>query len=250
VENLALLREGKLDIALVQGEALQEVFSGYGGGAPGLGIIIAMYSSPGMFAVRKDSPYRSIRDLVGKPVAFGAAGSGLVIMARSVLDGMGLDQDRDFEALYLEHAADGPAMVLDNRAAALWGGGINWPGFEAIATSPSGARFLVPGPGEIDRILARHPALWRLTVPANSYPGQDRPLDTVGSWSFVLARPGLPDSVAYRIVRALRQNEALLAARLVQARETTLANTLAAVPRRDLLHPGVRRYLREIGMDQ
>jgi hypothetical protein len=48
-----------------------------------------------MFAVRGDSP-TSIRDLVGRLVAFGARGSGLVLLARYVLDGMiplGFDVD-------------------------------------------------------------------------------------------------------------------------------------------------------------
>ena len=85
-------------------------------------------------------------------------------------------------------------------------------------------------------------------MPASSYPGQNETIASVGSWSFILARPTLPDDVAYRIARALHRNEAALAARLPQARETTAANTLAAAPRRDLIHPGVLRYLRETGL--
>ncbi len=87
-----------------------------------------------------------------------------------------------------------------------------------------------------------------LTVPARSYPGQDGALTSVGSWSFVLARPSLPDDVAYRLARALHRGEAALGRRLPQARETTAANTVAAAPRADLIHPGVLRYLREIGL--
>jgi len=41
---------------------------------------------------------------------------------------------------------------------------------------------------------------------------------------------------------------AALARRLPQARETTAANTVAAVARPELLHPGVRRYLAELGL--
>src|SRR2546423_1636150 len=93
------------------------------------GIRAAMYAPAGMFVVRADSPYRTIEDLRGKPVAFGAQGSGLVILARYVLDGLGLGRDTDFQAIFLERAGDGPAMVLDGRAAALWGGGVGWPGF-------------------------------------------------------------------------------------------------------------------------
>jgi hypothetical protein len=247
-ENVPLLEAGQLDIALVQGEVVHEALSGIGRPPANLKIVAAMYSTPGMFVVRADSSARSIADLKGKPVAFGAKGSGLVILARYVLDGIGLDQDRDFKAIYLERAGDGPAMVADGRAAALWGAGLGWPGFGAVAKAPGGARFIAPSAGETRRILAKHNFLRPMNVPAGSYPGQNEAIASVGSWSFILARPTLPDDVVYRLVRALHRNEAALAARLAQARETTAANTLAAAPRRDLIHPGVLRYLREIGL--
>jgi TRAP transporter TAXI family solute receptor len=246
-ENIPLLEEGRLDIALVQGEAAYEALAGIGRPRANLKVVTAMYSTPGLFVVRADSPYRRIADLRGKPVAFGAAGSGLVILARYVLDGIGLDQARDFQAVFLERAGDGPAMVLDGRAAALWGGGTGWPGFATMAASAGGARFIAPSADEIERIVAKHPFLKRLTLPAGSYPGQGEPSASVGSWSFVLARPSLDDDVAYRLARALHKGEASLAARLPQARETTAANTVIAVTGPDMLHPGVARYLREIG---
>src|SRR5216684_6204121 len=175
-ENVPLLEEGKLDIALVQGEVAHEALSGVGRPPAALKIIAAMYATPGMFVVRADSPYRSIGDLRGKPVAFGARGSGLVILARYVLDGIGLDQEKDFDAVYLDRAGDGPPMVLEGRVAALWGGGTGWPGFRAIAESPAGARFIAPSAQEIERIRAKHPFLKPLTLAAGSYQGQDAPI--------------------------------------------------------------------------
>ena len=246
-ENVPLLEAGRLDLALVQGEVAYEALSGIGRAPADLRILAAMYSTPGMFVVRADSPARAIGDLRGKPVAFGAAGSGLVILARYVLDGIGLDRDADFEAVYLEKAGDGPAMVLDGRVAALWGGGIGWPGFAAVAGSPGGARFIAPDAAESARIRAKHAFLKPLTVAAGSYPGLTAPISSVGSWSFVLVRPTLADETAYRLARALHKGEAALARRLEQARETTASNTAAAAPHTDLIHPGVRRYLREIG---
>jgi len=247
-ENVPLLEEGKLDIGLVQGEVAYEALAGIGRPPANLKIVAAMYSTPGMFVVRADSPYRTIADLKGKPVAFGASGSGLVILARYVLDGIGLDQRKDFQAIYLERAGDGPAMVLDGRAAALWGGGIGWPGFTAVANSPGGARFIAPTAEEGARIRAKHAFLKAITVPAGAYPGIGAPLDSVGSFSFILARPTLEDDSAYRFARALHRGESALVGKLAQARETTAANTAAGAPRQDLIHPGVLRYLREIGV--
>ena len=247
-ENIPLIESGQLDIALVTGEPLYEAVNGIGRPAANLKIVAAMYSSPGMFVVRGDSPYRSIADLLGKPVAFGAKGSGLVILARYVLDGMGYDMDKDFQVILLDKAGDGPAMVEDGRAAALWGAGIGWPGFAAVAKGPSGARFLVPDAAQAKRILEKHSLLKPMTVPAGSYPGQDAPINSVGSWAFVIARPTLPDDTAYRLARALHKGEAAIAKRLPQAKESTAANTVAAAPRTDLIHPGVQRYLREAGV--
>jgi TRAP transporter TAXI family solute receptor len=245
-ENVPLLEVGQLDLALVQGEVAYEALQGIGRPPADLRIFAAMYSTPGMFVVRGDSPARSIADLRGTPVVFGARGSGLVILARYVLDGLGLDQAKDFTPIYLDRAGDGPAMVLDGRAAALWGGGIGWPGFTAVTSA--GGRLLAPDADGIRRIQSRHAFLRTLTVPAASYPGQREPIVSVGSWSFVMARPTLGEDVVYRLSRALHAGGPALAARLPQAAETTSANTAAAAPSRDLIHPGVRRHLTELGL--
>ena len=247
-ENIPLLEAGKIDLGLVQGEAALEALNGLGRPPADLRIIAAMYASPGMFVVRADAPYRAIGDLAGKRIAFGAKGSGLVILARYVLDGLGLDRDKDFDAVFLDRAGDGPQMVMSGEAAALWGAGIGWPGFNAVTGGPAGGRFIVPDASEIARIQAKHPFLKTLTVPAGTYPGQTAPIVSVGSWSFVLARPDLSEDVAYGIARALHNGEAAIAERLEQARETTAANTANAAPKRELIHPGVLRYLREVGL--
>jgi len=247
-ENIPLLEQGGLDIALVAGEPSYEALMGIGRPPTRLKILTAMYSSPGMFVVRADSPYKSIHDLVGQRIAFGARGSGLPILSRYVLDGLGLKQDEDFQSVYLDRAGDGPAMVLDGRVAALWGAGIGWPGFTAVAGSPGGARLIAPDADEIAQIRAKHNFLKPLTVPAGSYPNQNEAINALGSWSFVLARETLPDDVAYHLAKTLHGAESALCKKLAQACETTAANTVAAAPDVALIHPGVLKYFREIGV--
>ena len=246
-ENVPMLERGELDLGLVTGEVLHEALTGAGGPPTRAKVLSAMYSQPGLFVVRADSPASRIEDLRGKPVAFGASGSGLVVLARYVLQGLGLDMERDFQAIFLERAGDGPAMVLDGRAAALWGAGLGWPGFTAVAAAPGGARFIAPDAAQERAIRARFPFLKSLLVPARTYPGQNAPIASVGSWAFVLTRPDLDDAVAYRLAKALHRAEPALGEKLPLARETTASNTVAAVTGPDLLHPGAARYLREAG---
>lgn len=236
-ENVPLLEEGKLDLALVAGEIASAALA-----RPGtpLRIVAAMYSQAGMFIVRGDSPHRTISDLRGRPVVMGTQASGVTALGRTVLDSLGVE----VKPIFLEKAADGPPMLADGRADALWGAGVGWPAFTALAKQ--GGRFIVPDANEVKTILAKNPALQPNTLPAKSYPGQDQPLASVGSWSYVLASQKLPEQTAYLLARAVHRAEAPLAARLEQARETTMANTSAAAPRRELIHPGVLKYLGEI----
>jgi len=238
-ENVPLLEARQLDIALVAGEVANPALT-----KPDtrLRIITAIYSTPGMFIVRGDSPLRTIADLKGRPVVLGAQASGITLLGRNVLNSLGIE----VQPIYLDKAADGPPMLADGRAAAIWGAGVGWPAFAAIAKA--GGRFIAPDESEIRTILAKNPTLQPVTLPAKSYPGQDAPIPSVGAWSYVLANEALPEETAYRLARAIHWAEGPLAARLEQARETTMANTLSAAPRRELIHPGVLRYLREAGI--
>src|SRR5215471_1138463 len=101
-QNVPMLEAGSLDIALVQGEVVHEALMGVGRAPANLKVITAMYPTAGMFVVRADQPYRSIADLKGKPIAWGAQGSGLVILGRYAMDGLGLDAAKDFQPIYLE----------------------------------------------------------------------------------------------------------------------------------------------------
>lgn len=250
-ENVPLLEAEKLDLGLATGEVTYEAIAGIGRAATTrLRIINATYSQAGMFMVRADSEHRTLSDLVGKRVVWGAASSGFVVLARYVMDGLGLDIEKDFDGVLLEKAGEGPPMVLDGRAAAMWGGGVGWPPFMSIANGPAGARFVAPDAAEIKRIQTKHSFLKNTVMPAGSYPDQSAPISSVGSWPFVLARASLPDDVAYKLARALHKGGAALTGRVEQARESTLENTLAAAPTRDLIHSGVLRYMKEIGLIQ
>ena len=238
-DNVPLLEAGKLDLGLVAGELASAALA-----RPGtqLRIVAAMYSSPGMFVVKPDSPVRRIADLKDKPVVLGTQGSGITVLGRLVLNSLEIKTNE----ITLEKAADGPPMLDDGRAAALWGAGVGWPAFTALART--GGRFVGPDAEEVKRILAKNPSLQAVTLPAKSYPGQDAAIASVGSWSYVFARPGLPEEQAYLLARALHRAEAPFASRLDQAKESTAANIVAASPRVDLIHPGTQKYLREAGL--
>ena len=243
LENVGLLARGEVDLALVSGDTAMAALR-----AGGATLMAAMYAQPGLFGVLADGPFTSIAQLRGQRIAWGARGSGFIVLARQVMGGLGLDIERDFQAVLLDRAGDGPAMVADGRVAALWGGGAGWPGFVALAANPRGARFVVPNDAERAAILAADGNLRPMSLPAGSYQGQREPVASVGTWSLVLARPGLEEALGPRIANAIRAGGAEMTRLLPQASETTLENTAAAVPDAGLIHPGMRRFLRDAGL--
>lgn len=237
-ENITLLSRGAVDLALVQGAYAYPALGRPGG----LTILAPMYTTPGLFVTRADSPLRTVADLRGQVVILGTHNSGLTVMGRAVLAASGLDPDRDVRPVWLDHAGDGPPMVLDRRAAALWGGGIGWPSFLAVARDTGGGRFIAPSEEAIARLAGADPSLMKLTVPAQAFPGQNAPITTVGSWSFVLARPGFDPDTAYRIVRALVRAIADRRLDHPQASESDPRQLKGVIPKA-WLNPGTAKFL-------
>lgn len=244
-ENFALLKAGALDLALVQGEYAYEALSVAGDRAALPTVVAPIDAAPGLFVVPAASPVRRIADLQGRPVALGTHSSGLTVMGRLVLRGSGLDPERDIRPVLLDRAGDGPAMLRDGRADALWGGGVGWPGFRTMAAEPGGARFFGPEPGAIPAILALSPSLRRMRVPAGTF-GQAEAIETVGSWSFILARPGLEPAAVTRLVRAIAAGREGLARRFVLGAGSDPRNLVEAVPAA-WLHPATAAFLGEAG---
>ena len=246
-QNLPFLETGKIDIGLVEGNAARVALDGIGRKPARLKVLSVMYPNPGMFVVRASSSYRTIEDLKGQPIAFGTRASGLRILVNDVLDGLNMKPDGDFKQIILKKAADGPRLVLEKQVEALWGAGIGWPGFVKVANGADGARFIAPSSAQVKQILKKHPHLKTMSVPAGTYKGQDKQIDSVGLWSLILVRPDLPEELVYRLARAIDQGETALVKRLKQGRYTNGKNTLTQVPV-TRLHPGVVRYFKETGL--
>ena len=243
-QNLKFLAQGKIVLGLVEGNAARQALEGIGRDKLDMRVLSVMYPNPGMFVVRANSPYKTIEDLKGHPIAFGTKASGLRILVNDVLNGLGLDPAKDFQQIILNKAAEGPKLVLEEKAEALWGAGIGWPGFVKVANSAVGGRFIPPSEKQINMILKKHAHLKKMTVPAGTYKGQNKDINSIGLWSVVLISPTVPEDTAYQLARAIHQSESMMAKKLKQGSFTTATNTIKNVDA-GLMHPGVSKYYRD-----
>jgi TRAP transporter TAXI family solute receptor len=80
-------------------------------------------------------------------------------------------------------------------------------------------------------------------IKAGSYPGQDRDIQTIGTWTHLIMRCSTPEDLVYRVTKALAQNTTTLG-NVVSAVKGLTAKELAidvGVP----YHPGARKFYRE-----
>jgi TRAP transporter TAXI family solute receptor len=81
-------------------------------------------------------------------------------------------------------------------------------------------------------------------IKAGSYPGQDKDIQTIGTWTHLMMRCSTPEDLVYKITKALVQNTDHLG-NVVAAVKGLKAKDLAidvGVP----YHPGARKYYREV----
>jgi len=113
-----------------------------------------------------------------------------------------------------------------------------------IAAEP--VDFVPPSADQIALIRKALPEISRSTVPAQTYPTQERDYATIGLYNFAVAHKDLPDDLVYKIVKTVFDNREELVKAQSSAKETVPAN----IGRDEVLplHPGAVRYYREIGI--
>jgi TRAP transporter TAXI family solute receptor len=85
------------------------------------------------------------------------------------------------------------------------------------------------------------------TIPAGSYPGQDRPNKIAQVWNTLVVHSAMPDDVAYNITKVVFDHLEEWAQVHAEARNVRLENQRQAnspVP----FHPGAIRYFTEKGI--
>ena len=116
VENLTMLRDGKVDLAFVQGGVLSTQQPAEGG--PTVEGIASAYYEPLWVFVSRNADAQLLADLKGKRLQIGAAGSGTRAVAEAVLAANGVDGSNS--TFQTDAPRDAIAALRDGRADALF----------------------------------------------------------------------------------------------------------------------------------
>jgi uncharacterized protein len=207
--------------------------------------VASLYPNIQQTVVFADSDIHSIADLAGTVIAPGPQGFGGETLARAILEIEGMSYD---DMARVEHVGYSDAITLmkDRHI------DVFWP--NTLIPAPSIAEAAALGPGVrvvpledrvVEALEGSNPGLFRLTIPAGTYRGQDEDVQTVASATTIIARADLDEELVYELTKSLVENRQ----RLMDVSSALAAFTIegATVGLGIDLHPGAERYYREIG---
>lgn len=251
VANVNLLARGDVGIAFVQNDISYYAFHGIEmfmdrvnnrrqpiSDMRGMAML---YPETIQIVTLRSKQIRTVADLRDKRVAVGAAGSGTEPNARQILQAYNLGYFNIREeflnfAEAVDQLKDG---VLD---AAFLTAGV--PTAAVADVAAAGDLMLVPVPRDVvSRLRQRYPYYTSVTIPANTYKGQENAVETAAVVAMLVTRRDTDAQLVYNLTRALWDNIDRLKAAHDRGKDIASLTARRGMP--ITMHAGALRYYRE-----
>jgi TRAP transporter TAXI family solute receptor len=255
-ENIKLLRENEVQFAILQGLYGAYAWKGTGpieseGPQKNLRSVTMLWQNVEHFAINKKfAKTGTASDMVamkGETLSLGAKNSGTLGSNTVLLTNLGADVEKDYNLIYAGYGPSADAM--QNGQA----GGMSIPaGVPAGAITKAMANMgedlvvldftddeLKKADGGMD--------LWtRYVIPAETYPGQTKEINTIAQPNFLAVRADVDEEAVYQITKTTYENLPFLNAIHSATKAMAIEKAIAGLPMP--LHPGAARYYQEVGI--
>ncbi len=251
-ENVNMLKGKEVDLAILQGLFGKMSWNGIGiyKGKPNkeLRTITMLWPNVEHFVIFKDKVKTgTITDVKGLRFSIGRAGSGTERSGLTIMSGLGMKRE-DVKGEYLGYFESAKAMK-DGRI----------EGANLVAGPPVAAVtdiFATPGMKAVileftDEQLKQinektaYPG-FRYLIPANTYPGQTKPVRSIAQPNFLGVRMDVDKEAIYLLTKTLFENPDYLKQVHKMGAFITLDNALSGLPAP--LHPGSYKFYKEKGL--
>ena len=217
-----------------------------------------LYGAPAQLVVRKDSGIKSVKDLVGKKVGVGNAGSGAFANAElffSHIKVKGKDQDK---SVSIWDSMERNAMGYNDAANAFSNKQLD--AFWVFAGFPVGAVMMAAQTNDIDLIdldkdaekynfYEDYPYFVRLDIPEGTYKGVDKVTPSFQDSALWVANKDVSDEIVYQMLSIIFSEEGLK--HMVSQKKTftsmSIENGIEGTSE-TTLHPGAERFWKEKGI--
>lgn len=243
--NIAMLKENKVDVIFVQNDAayyaLNDLEIYKGKGMKDIRGLASLYDETCQLVALADSGIKTIADLKGKRVSVGAAGSGVELNARQILEAAGLTY-ADIKVQYLSFAESASNLKDGNIDAAFNTAGAPTAAIQDLAASKK--IVVVPIDGAPAAALMKKWSFYTPTnIPAGTYQGQTADVMTVSVKSMLCVSSKLDEKLVYDMLKTMFANTARLAASHKKGADVSIATATdgMSIP----LHKGAEKFYKE-----
>lgn len=248
--NLAMLRDGRIEVGIVQSDVLADAVAGVGASAlrgpnPDLRVLFAGHSDAFTIVARRELGVRSAAELRGMRINMGSPGSGDRAGMERIMAALGAIRADFAEAHELTRAEQHRALCANELDAIVYE--VAHPNglIQDVVHSCRGVLIDLSGPA-IDDMLRRHPEYERAVIPGGTYLSNPHDVRTIGVRAVVVATTRLSDVLAYEITKGVFENFEDFR-RLHPAFSMLSVADMVNAAGRAPLHPGAARYYREHG---
>jgi TRAP transporter TAXI family solute receptor len=256
-ENVKLLRENQAQFAILQ--ALFGAWAAEGTGMleaegpqPHLRSISMLWVNVEHFVVTNDmvdsGTVEDLKEFNGAPFSIGARNSGTEGSGRTILQGLGIDPDEEFEVVYMGYTPTAEALQNGTIKGANLPGGVPVSAVSQAFASMGGNLTIL---GFTDEQIARANSEFELwpahEIPTGTYPGQDEAVQTIAQPNFLAVRDDIPEEDVYLLTKTMYENLPFLQNIHAATKDMALDKALAGLP--IPLHPGALRFYEEQGIE-
>jgi TRAP transporter TAXI family solute receptor len=205
-----------------------------------------LYGAPAQLVIRADSGIKSVKDLVGKKVGVGNAGSGAFANCELFFSHMGVWDKIERNAMGYNDAAQ---AFGNNQLDAFW----------LFTAFPSGAVIMAAQTNDIGMVnldadaeasgfYKKYPYFGKLSVPAGTYKGVDYDSPSFQDSTLWVANTKTPADVVYKLLSIIYTDAGLK--HMVEQKKTFKHMSLKTGATNIVtpLHPGAEKFWKEKGM--
>ncbi len=205
-----------------------------------------LYGAPAQLVVRADSGIKSVKDLVGKKVGVGNAGSGAFANCELFFSHMGVWDKIERNAMGYSDAA---AAFGNNQLDAFW----------VFAGFPVGAIIMAAQTNDIALLdlnadaeasgfYKKYPYYGKLSVPAGTYKGVDYAVPSFQDSALWVVNAKVPAEYVYKLLSIIYTDEGL---KHMVSQKKTFKNMSLETGATNIVtpfHPGAEKFWKEKGM--
>jgi TRAP transporter TAXI family solute receptor len=251
-ENVNMLKGKEVDLAIFQGLFGKMAWNGrgiYKQPYKQLRAISTLWPNVEHFVIYSNKlKTGTVTDIKGLRFSLGRVGSGAERSGLTIMSGLGMSRN-DVEAEYLGYFESSKAMMDRRVDGANLPGGLPASEVIEVYTTPGMKVLLLEFTDEqLEQIKEKTPYPgFRYIIPANTYPGQAKPVRSIAQPNFLGVRMDVDQEVIYLLTKTLFDNSNYMKQVHKMGTFVNLENALSGLPAP--LHAGSYKYYKDQGLE-